>query len=796
MKKWCVSVPIPEVPAILVVLGATGDLMKKKIIPSICHLHVHKRLPARFRVVGMARRDLNEIDFQAYVRTELKSRMPETAQTLVDEIAAFFTYHKGEFEESEAFERLKTKLEKIDEEWGLCSNKLFYLAVPPEHFEVIFKNLALVRLNIPCGGRLGWTRLLIEKPFGDNTAGAKALFAVLTQYFKTEQIYLMDHYLAKEIVQAITHFRFSNNLFEKSWDKNSIERIDVRLLETIDVEKRGEFYDATGAFLDVGQNHLLQMLAAITMDAPQNMLAENVRRRRAEIIETLKPWTPAAIKSQTFRAQYEGYLSVPHVSPESMTETYFKLQTELTHPAWQGVPVTLESGKHCPQAQKEVVVTFKHPSLCLACTSESHVHNRVVFSIEPEDRICIYFWTEKPGFEQGLEERNFSFFLYERTQKIPYVEEYANLIFQCFIGDQTMFVSEREVLAQWKFADPVVSAWRQKAVALMRYAPGTDKMIQAAALVGAKPKVQEMAKEMAIVGLGKMGAGMARRMMDKGWRVVGYNRSPEVTRELAKEGLAPAFSLKEAVEKLSAPKVVWLMVPAGKPVDEVIFGSEGLVKYLKRGDTVIDGGNSFYKDTIQRAKKLKKYGIRFLDTGTSGGPGGARCGACLMIGGRREDFEKVEALFRDFALPEGYQFFAGVGAGHFVKMIHNGIEYGMMQSIAEGFTLLKKARFKLDLTRIADVYNHGSVIESRLVEWLKEAFELYGEDLKPVSGNVDQSGEGVWTVKTAREMGVAHKVIREALLFRNRSKKHPSYTGQIVSALRGQFGGHPVFKKK
>ncbi len=787
---------IPEIPTILVVLGATGDLMKKKIIPSICHLHVHKRLPARFRVVGMARRDLKELDFQTHVRTELKERMPETPQTVVDEVASFFTYHQGKFDKGEAFERLKKKLEKIDLEWGLCSNKLFYLAVPPEHFEVIFKNLALVHLNIPCGGRLGWTRLLIEKPFGDNTAGAKKLFSVLGQYFKAEQIYLMDHYLAKEIVQAITHFRFSNNLLERSWDKNSIERIDVRLLETIGVEGRGAFFDAIGAFRDVGQNHLLQMLAAITMDAPQNMSAENVRRRRAEIIETLKTWTPAAIKGQTFRAQYDGYQSIPHVSPESITETYFKLQTELTHPAWQGVPVTLESGKRCPEAKKEVVVTFKHPTLCLACSPEKHIHNRVVFSIEPEDRICIYFWTEKPGFEVGLEERNFSFFLYEHTEKIQYVEEYANLIFRCLMGDQTMFVSEREVLAQWKFADPVVSAWRKNAATLMRYAPGTDEIIQTAALIGAKPKAQETVREMAIVGLGKMGAGMARRMLDQHWRVVGYNRSPEVTRELAKEGLVPAFSLKEAVEKLPEPKVVWLMVPAGKSVDEVIFGQEGLVKYLKRGDILIDGGNSFYKDTVQRAKKLKKYGIRFLDAGTSGGPGGARRGACLMIGGRREDFERVEALFRDFALPEGYQFFEGAGAGHFVKMIHNGIEYGMMQAIAEGFTLLKKAGFKLDLTRVADVYNHGSVIESRLVGWLQEAFELYGEDLKPVSGTVDQSGEGVWTVKTAREMGVEHKVIREALLFRHRSKKHPSYTGQIVSALRGQFGGHPVFKKK
>jgi len=237
------------------------------------------------------------------------------------------------------------------------------------------------------------------------------------------------------------------------------------------------------------------------------------------------------------------------------------------------------------------------------------------------------------------------------------------------------------------------------------------------------------------------------------------------------------------------------MVPAGDPVDEMLFGQKGLVNYLKKGDLIIDGGNSFYKDTILRAKKLESTGIRFLDCGTSGGPGGARHGACLMVGGKHKDFKAAEMLFRNLALPGACQFFEGAGAGHFVKMIHNGIEYGMMQAIAEGFTVLKKARFKLDLTRVCDVYNHGSVIQSRLIGWLKDAFDVYGEELKPISGKVEQSGEGAWTVKTAQEMNVMVKVIGEALLFRYRSQKNQDFTGQIVSAMRGQFGGHPVLRK-
>ncbi len=793
MKKF--KLPPPEIPTILIVLGATGDLMKKKIMPSVYHLYANHRVPERFRVVGMARRPLTDKDFQAQVLTELERRLPGLDSQLAEKVTALFGYHQGEFHDTTAFESLKKQLEKIDLEWGICSNKIFYLSVPPAQFGTIFENMAKSRLNLPCGGKLGWTRVLIEKPFGEDAASAKKLFAQLGKYFKEEQLYLIDHYLAKEIVQAILPFRFSNNLFEKSWDKTTISKIEIRLHETIGVEERGSFYDPVGTFRDVGQNHLLQMLAAITMDPPpKNLAACALRRQRAEIMSSLKPWTLADIKKKTFRAQHEGYRSIKGVAPKSDTETYFKLETGLTHPDWNGVQIILEAGKRCPAPKKDVIVTFRHPPIGIPCSPDLHIHNQVVFTIEPEDKITIHFWTKKPGFEKKLEERTFNFFLYEHTQKIQYVEEYSELIFSCLTGDQTMFVSEKEIMAQWKFTDPVIQAWKKNAVPLVSYAPGSGTMIEAASLIGKEETCEKTNKAIAIVGLGKMGANMARRLMDQGWNVTGYNLTPEPTTALAKEGVTPAYSIQEAVEKLPARKIVWLMVPAGKPVDEVIFGKEGLLHYLKKGDVLIDGGNSFYKDTIVRAKKLKKHGLKFLDAGTSGGPGGARRGACLMIGGKRADFESLEELFRDFAMPDAYQFFEGHGAGHFVKMVHNGIEYGMMQSIAEGFAVLKKSKFKLDLTRVADIYNRGSVIESRLIGWLKEALEVHGPDLKAISGSVQHSGEGLWTVKSAREMGLAAKVLRDSVLFRIHSQKNPDYTGQIVSALRGQFGGHPVLK--
>jgi 6-phosphogluconate dehydrogenase len=233
-----------------------------------------------------------------------------------------------------------------------------------------------------------------------------------------------------------------------------------------------------------------------------------------------------------------------------------------------------------------------------------------------------------------------------------------------------------------------------------------------------------------------------------------------------------------------------LSIPAGKSVDEVLFSNEGIVNLLDKNDVILDGGNSFYKDSIRRAKKLKKKSIQFIDVGVSGGPAGARYGASLMIGGEKKLFEQYEQLFFDLAEPEGYQFFNGYGAGHFVKMIHNGIEYGMMQAIAEGFSILKKAPYKLDVSKITQVYNQGSVIESKLIAWLHNAFILHGDDLKNVSSSVGYTGEGEWTVQTAREMKIKTKIIEESLKFRVQSKKNPSYTGKILSALREQFGGH------
>ncbi len=318
-----------------------------------------------------------------------------------------------------------------------------------------------------------------------------------------------------------------------------------------------------------------------------------------------------------------------------------------------------------------------------------------------------------------------------------------------------------------------------------------------------------MKKEIGYLGLGKMGFAQVERLLEKHWRVVAWNRGEEPREKARKAGAEISETIEGVLTQLKAPRLIWLMVPHAI-VDEIL---SQIIPRLATGDTIIDGGNSFYKDSMRRARQLALKEINFLDVGTSGGPSGARKGACLIIGGDKKIFRRYEPLFKDLSgdtphsliltnkrmrkmgQKRSYAYVGKAGAGHFVKMVHNGIEYGMMQAIGEGFAVMKRSPFKLSLKKIADLYNQGSVIESRLVGWLAKAFKEHGENLKGISGEVSHSGEGLWTVQTAKELGVPVDSIKKSLQFRVQSKGKPSYIGQVVSALRNQFGGHTVSSK-
>lgn len=293
------------------------------------------------------------------------------------------------------------------------------------------------------------------------------------------------------------------------------------------------------------------------------------------------------------------------------------------------------------------------------------------------------------------------------------------------------------------------------------------------------------------IGLGKMGYNMVLRLLNDKHEVVVYNRDENKTKDIAAKGAIPSFSLEELVSKCPERKVVWLMVPAGKPVDENL---DKLLSILSKDDIIIDGGNSYWRETQQRAEKAADKGIHFLDCGTSGGVWGLQNGYCLMYGGNKEAADFVEPVFKTLAPDKGYVYCGPSGTGHMVKMVHNGIEYGMMQAYAEGFEILQKAPYDLNLTKIADAWQYGSVIRSWLLEL---AVNALSEDpkLEKLKDYVQDSGEGRWTVQTAIDFDVPAHVITASLYTRFQSRQEESFAMKMLAALRNQFGGHAVKTK-
>ncbi|MBL7856932.1 MAG: decarboxylating 6-phosphogluconate dehydrogenase [Cyclobacteriaceae bacterium] len=296
--------------------------------------------------------------------------------------------------------------------------------------------------------------------------------------------------------------------------------------------------------------------------------------------------------------------------------------------------------------------------------------------------------------------------------------------------------------------------------------------------------------QIGLIGLGKMGFNLALNIHQHGHEVIAYDVNPGTCKSIAEKGIKTVGSLQTLAESLSSKRIIWLMIPAGELVDQTI---QKIKQFLSVGDIIIDGGNSFFKDSVRRAKELEALQINFLDCGTSGGTSGALNGVCAMIGGNRFAFQQCEKLFQDISIPDGYLYCGNSGSGHFVKMIHNGIEYGMMQAIAEGFEVMHKSDFNLNLEHVARVWNHGSVVRSWLMELTENALHK-DPDLTSIKGIMHSSGEGKWTLDTALENQVATPVIALSLMMRYRSLENDTFSGKVVAALRNEFGGHEVVK--
>ena len=466
-------------PTIITIFGITGDLAKRKLISSLYQLGKKDLLPDRLKIIGFSHTDITsegqdgDDAIREYVSNILIENGHSVDEDMFQKFVQCFHYQKGSFTNKQDFQELGDHINRIEERFGQCSNKLMYFAVPPRFYEQILEKLDKVDLNKPCGDHEGWVRLLIEKPFGSDIDSAKELDCYLAETFDEEQIFRIDHYLEKAMVQNILTFRFSNSLFEPVWNKEGIKKIKVQLHEDLGVENRGSFYDDIGTLRDVGKNHALQLLAMATMDNPKNLEADNIREKREEIFNDLHCMSEDEVVENTTRGQYEGYLDVEGVKENSDTETFFRLETYIDNDRWEGVPIIIEAGKELHGKHASIEVEFEPSQFALCPPGEKCDHSNIVeFRIQPNHEIRINFVARKPRFKYELEEEEFVFSQDAEDSEIP--EAYQKVLYDCLRGDQTMFASTQEVDTAWEFVMPILRAWEQGKPDLQKYSKGVD----------------------------------------------------------------------------------------------------------------------------------------------------------------------------------------------------------------------------------------------------------------------------------------------------------------------------------
>jgi glucose-6-phosphate 1-dehydrogenase len=450
-------------PTIFVIFGITGDLASRKLLPALLSLYSKRLLPIRFTVIGFSRRSFNKEEFRDLIRNKMNIRPGQFKEEDIKHFLDHMSYEQGYFDDSRAYERLSKRIQSIDHEWDQCSNKIFHLSVPPSFYAGILTNLSSSKLNHTCNDESGWTRILIEKPFGSDIKEAKALDNLLGKLFDEKQIFRIDHYLAKEALQNILAFRFSNSLFESVWNNRSISRVHIKLFEKIGIEGRGDLYESLGALKDMGQNHMLAMLALITMDRPKSFIAGNIRDERAKVLSTLSTISPRNLERFVSRGQYDGYLAEKGVASNSRVETYFRIEARLNNKNWKGVPFYLENGKAMRETKTEIDVYFKG-------SKNIEEQNILTFRIQPEECIKIRFFVKTPGFAWEREAKTLKFKYSDIPSFTSLPNDYERLIHDAFIGDQTLFASTDEIMASWKFVTPIIENWNR--LPLKKYPKG------------------------------------------------------------------------------------------------------------------------------------------------------------------------------------------------------------------------------------------------------------------------------------------------------------------------------------
>ncbi len=472
-------------PFVIVIFGATGDLAKSKLIPALFSLYKKQQLSKDFHIVGFARRNFTNEEYAHTLGEEMETHGdPGWA-----DFSKRISYQKGLFEEKDGYDELTKRLNKIDEEMGACITRIYYLATPPNYYISILDHLKKTKLSEGCASKVAkkdgkkWTRLAIEKPFGRDLETAKELDKKLSEIFDEEQIYRVDHYLGKETVQNMIAFRFANNIFEPIWSKDYIDHIQITFAEEEGVRTRGKFFDGVGILRDVGQNHLLQILATVAMEQPMSFSKEGVRDARAKAIKAIRPINPSEVSKYVVRGQYEGYQLENGIVENSRTETFTAMKLFVDTPRFEDVPFYVRIGKKMPKEMMEISIVFKQT--CHLLFKEygcPEIGNVLTIRIQPDEGIKMRFIAKNPGSRValGAVDMNFS---YHQTYGNHGSDAYEKLLMDIHDGDQMLFNRSDELESSWGLITNILKNWEKEGDGLHVYEKGTWGPVEASVLI-------------------------------------------------------------------------------------------------------------------------------------------------------------------------------------------------------------------------------------------------------------------------------------------------------------------------
>jgi glucose-6-phosphate 1-dehydrogenase len=461
----------PE-PCTVIIMGATGDLAHRKLLPSLYNLAVDHLLPHAFTVVGFARQDKNQEDFRADLRDSIGkfSRYAPLQEKVWDSFAAGLFFEHAEYSDIECFKALKVKLDKLDEERGTCGNRVFYLATPPAVIGTISDVLGKAGLVTQDSPGKPWTRIVVEKPFGRDLRSAEGLNSELHSVFHEQQIYRIDHYLGKETVQNLLVFRFANGLFEPIWNRSHVDNVQITVAEDLGIDRRGGYYESAGALRDMVQSHMLQLLTLTAMEPPVALDANAVRDEKVKVLRAVEPFTPERMQSDIVRGQYgsgwiagaevRAYRSEEGVAADSNTETYVALKMLVDNWRWAGVPFYLRTGKRLPKRETEIAITFKRAPLALfqSADADGMPPNVLSMRIQPDEGISLKIVAKAPGQAVQIQPVHMDFrYGSQFSRQSP--EAYERLLLDVMLGDPTLFTRRDEVEAEWTIISPILDEW-------------------------------------------------------------------------------------------------------------------------------------------------------------------------------------------------------------------------------------------------------------------------------------------------------------------------------------------------